>query len=876
VKKYLLFFFLVFSVMCFSINYDIDAEFLPGSHEIAGSISVNTDGYDPVFLLYPNFNSKPNKNYHEIVQKGRTSIKIVSVLDKDGSPVDYSLESYADDRYYDAENRENTVLRVKGPAGKYNIKFVTEFSNQFSQEECGYDDFYSWRFAWYPMLLKEQKGLYYLAHTWTLRMKAPKNWMVVTGGEKHGDVWKSDGSYQTCPLAFLDDKDYRCSSVEGKDMNYEVYFRKGLQSEASILLSYVQKSITYHTKNYGKLRYKTIRIVQDPYPGLYGMAADGFIMIGDGMFTTANLWIPGFLDPLMFYLVAHECAHMWFGIGAGVDFTSDNFLSESLAEFSAQNAMRDVYGSEDYMNWDLPSVLAKLIEFFNTQSPETMPEYTQELLLSMHRSGVTAAVSDSLEKIPQNYASNVYYQKGSRAFWMLQDYLGKERLFNILGEYYRKYDGKLVSYDDFKNFLSGYVEPEIIKDLFETRDDFDPKLKVNSSGVISLDMGSRTVPVEVEINGFDGASETIVATHSMILNGTGGMTAIRSVDVDPNFHTYDIERHNNHYPLLFEYPYMKKHSYFDAYTMNLENSMSMGGYYIFSYKGILSLSKYPYWSAGMIYGNYIYDDFYSNVDNYYGANIKLNPSNKFSMDVSYDTVHGLYGETTYNFMQKIKTSGSLYNYDSKFALTVDGQYLNNKNYYFGGALDFDDFTYKGFDSTLKYKYMESESYDENSLDLEGSYFFNVDQLLQPYVDAEVAYDMGGNKSINPFESCYSLLMDDEYLPTSESGDYKYYSSNLLSFSAGLSLKTELSKRINVLNVISLAGVNSSLEIFYKHFDNIDAAGCLLNLGSKAYVLGDTPLILATAIGYFYVFEDNNYSIYRSSKLTLGASVSLGL
>ena len=100
----------------------------------------------------------------------------------------------------------------------------------------------------------------------------------------------------------------------------------------------------YESK-YGKKPFKTLSIINTPFPGLWGMASDEVIFLGDASFRSTGLLPSHYNSRLIYYLLAHEIGHLWSGIGTATDFHKENVFSEGITDYIAHSHCENVFGT---------------------------------------------------------------------------------------------------------------------------------------------------------------------------------------------------------------------------------------------------------------------------------------------------------------------------------------------------------------------------------------------------------------------------------------------------------------------------------------------------------------------------------------------------
>ncbi|MFW6119550.1 MAG: M1 family aminopeptidase [Petrotogales bacterium] len=847
----------------FSASYSIEADFKPEELTVRGTATIVLDGEKSEFLLLPNLNAEDNPYLHNFFESGRTKMEITGVFDSSFNELNYYIESYPSTLLADELLREECFL-VTEESDVVIIGFKTIFEEKLESENVLQKDLFLWRFAWYPLHVSTSDSFILKPHQWKLSLEYPKSWEpIVNTKEVVKDVWESEEELSACPLIFVKKGKYKTTSLKGENYTVKVIHKKGLTGVGASLATYTMQVLNVLEKDFGSLPYSDVIVLQNPYPGLYGMTTSGVVTLGDGFFTTVDLWTNGILDPLSLYVVAHEVTHLWFGVGTSTDFLRGNFLSEGITDYIAHNTFNELYGGDDYFNWDAPDLLMSIIKDLGV--PETFSEADQYLLLDMKRSNVESAVANNAGEIPVNFQSTVYYQKAKRAFLMLQDYLGKDKLYDILAKYQEESFYIPMSKNSFVEFMNEYVDGIIISDLFLNKNNFDASVYKSFEG-IKIDLDGRNVPVKVQIIGPE-ATETFIATKSTTLDNS---VDFKQINIDPDYHSYDIERHNNHWPPLINNPFKLKKEYnrLDAYELQLNTSISFSNSGVILGSG-LYFSKYPYYTFGLLQTT----DYSQNITyEYFGALIQYSPDNYSNYELKFDSRVGLEGSLSLSFPEKIKIGESAPLYMPRTSIDMRGLYsINYDLYLLEAGFSFDNIIKTGIYTEFAGLFGHTETYDPALLELQFGYIPDFESPISPHMSFLYSADLYNQEIINPFYDLTTLVATDNSTdPLFSSVDG---SQDLLKVDAGFSVSQELQERVNVLNLFSFGGIGFTLEGGYRYFntsnDTFNVFELSTTLMSKLFIIGDTPLnfgITITVLG----------EPYKSLQtIALKASLSLG-
>jgi hypothetical protein len=580
--------------MAFASIYMIDVVFDPEHLTIEGTqivhwmnpLSESTS--QALFLLYPNLHKESNKEISPIQRDDHKGWIDISEVYVDGKKANFKISESFTEMFQDYSKGETLLVIDLGRNVSTNqeveieIHFRTKFPEKGEDEGC-YGGACIWRFGWYPIEVYSKGGKYYdgmvySPHTCYLRASAPKGWEVV----------KHDGSGMGCPIAFL--KDYEKYDLEGKRYRVTVHYRKGLKGKAMEIASIALHTLDEYSKRFGDLDYSDVHIIESPYSRLFGMTASGMIILGDNAFTTSDLMLPGFTTPLLEFLLYHEIAHLWFGIGTEVDFSSDNFLSESLAQYAAITQVEAERGATDNLFENVPDMLTDSLK--KLSAFRSLRENYLYIYREAFREGMDGPIEGKPEYLNQNLPLN--YAKGYFAFRTLS--LMFDDFDSFLKEYHTKFKNSVVTYEDFKE-LTLKKNPETknaLKLLFENPEPIDAKVKVTKDGVeVIIPKG---ISYQVEITR-DGTKNVLTLRDSTTLTG------VDEVHVDPNWLLPDPDRFNNHFPPMISVGPLDQTSPLESYRLDFafaELDISASNLYL---GAGLSASKFDEWAISASFGN---------------------------------------------------------------------------------------------------------------------------------------------------------------------------------------------------------------------------------------------------------------------------------
>jgi aminopeptidase N len=116
------------------------------------------------------------------------------------------------------------------------------------------------------------------------------------------------------------------------------YFLPQHEAAGQVVLAHTAASLRLYSDIYGLYPYTELDVVEAPL-GFRGMEYTGLILIGSDLYDDQREYLT--------FLVAHETAHQWWYSVVGNDPYLHPWLDEGLAEYSAFDYYRTVFGQAD-------------------------------------------------------------------------------------------------------------------------------------------------------------------------------------------------------------------------------------------------------------------------------------------------------------------------------------------------------------------------------------------------------------------------------------------------------------------------------------------------------------------------------------------------
>lgn len=369
------------------VLYDAEARTIEGSIDL----QFNPEGGTAYFSLLANLDSTPNPYvsprqqdavYPFGFEPARISVlKVEIVTDDEAEAVPFRTLSLP--ASWQTYSLEDTVLAVDLPnidsrsPITLRCHFITEAPRTTLGDQGVTDGILTWRFGWFPMLFPEQslivehegiigyggKDSFPLVFPWaqlSATITIPEDAFLIMGADH---VVKSDESPvsvdESTPLTHSYDvrndspsrslaltigTDYRSYRLESTT-DVEVFYLPHHESDARLIATLALDILADYISRYGPYPRSSLTIVENPTPHGQAYAADGIVWLSSRFFTHRDVLFPGALNRVIEFVLAHEIAHQWVGLGTGIDLDAEAWLSEGLAQYLSVSYFEDRYGS---------------------------------------------------------------------------------------------------------------------------------------------------------------------------------------------------------------------------------------------------------------------------------------------------------------------------------------------------------------------------------------------------------------------------------------------------------------------------------------------------------------------------------------------------
>lgn len=603
-------------------SYTIEATFDPNRHTISGreTVAYLNDSDETLsalyFLLLPNYDRRPNPHldpsyidgiYPDGFDPAWTRIR--AVTDVEGTPLRYELQQGPPS--FQTYSLDDTVVRVElaeplppGERATVVVHFTTKFPHTFRGDEGHFRDVYAWRFGWNPVAVPAEQLIdgeyvtperpYYRyvlpAALYELTLILPREYQAaigtdhqeiidVTEGEKTVHAWGAT-PVRSIPLSVSPDfKIYRFPHPE---IEMIVYYLPGHEEAARLIASYAAESLDYYRRRWGEYPHRRLLMVETPSvnASFSGAAGDALVLLNRQFFGEKDLAVAGFTNRLLDYLVAHEIAHQWWGVGIGVDWNAENVLSEGLAQYFSITYFEDKYGEfgPNVFRLEREGLLERFVEF--QFGYVNLREHLQGELpyLRVVRDRFDEALIKPMKDVKFYQATpERLYNKGYMTLRALAGLIGQEAMDELLRVAYGRFLHQAITSAHFEAlaevasgreldaFFSQAVHQDTAEGEGEGRAPYvDYAIEhVTSrkradgsyeSRVTLIRHGPIRLPVDVVATTRTGGEQTASWTleeqtspeHVLVLETPNPLAR---VEVDPKHMTPDINRLNNGYEL---------------------------------------------------------------------------------------------------------------------------------------------------------------------------------------------------------------------------------------------------------------------------------------------------------------------------------------
>ena len=316
------------------------------------------------------------------------------------------------------------------------------------------------------------------------------------------------------------------SPVQTEGYQFSIYTPAAQAATATAYANSLAHIMSSFSDSFGPLENATnLAVAQMPDGSLQGFSAPGIL------FVSARQWTTKANDEILSQLAAGQ----WWGVRVLAASPADTWLTDGLTTYSGA-----MYAEQS----DGVAGLHKMLE-----------EYAIGAL--MYESTTTIAQADHLGLYSPQYRS-IVSEKGALVFHMLRSELGDDAFTAVLHEFYKEYDGKTATIDDFEkvtatkvpaapkdedapfnllSFFAQWLNSTGVPEFTMTYTTYRTPKGFKVVGKIKQDLDTFRMPVEIRVE-----TEGNPETKKVLVEGTTsdfeivkfGRPKPQGITIDPN------------------------------------------------------------------------------------------------------------------------------------------------------------------------------------------------------------------------------------------------------------------------------------------------------------------------------------------------------
>lgn len=585
----------IFSSYSIKVSLDVQKKLLKASQIITWKNPSNIPTAELYFHLYPNAFSNKHTEFLEgktIPENSGSHISINKVTvnhqqkvlqyftGKTDNPFDSTVAKIVLDRPVN----QNDSLEI---AFEYEVKIPKAYSR------FGYDANEKFFFLaqWFPKLGVYENGewicepyypfteFYSDFSNYSLEITIPNGFVLASSGEvSEKKVESFNTTYKVTQknihdFAWLAAKNVLdfTDTIKRKDHSeaaIHYILQKTNEDAKERIVNAVNNAFSFFEKNIGRYPYKTLTVIDAPtkagmirgmeYPALFTISKDYFS--------------PEFTKDVE-EVILHEFSHQYFYGMLANNETVEAWLDEGFAEYVSQKILQKKYG-ERFASFKLFGYLPvtgmellsiERIPFIYTLTQIPKP-FEADLMASYYSYAGYGSLNDtSFRLLNKNVYQSVSYAKGALFLFTLEKYLGEQKLFFILRQYFNTYKFRHPTANDFFSILRKYAHKNIewlITSFYENSFTCDYRiLGINVSPdhhqteVLIVRDGEAVVPLEIVLHTDKDTLKTFWSGKEKIKKIIFHTTnKIVSAEIDPGRkNLFDLNFANNSYTVKTQY-----------------------------------------------------------------------------------------------------------------------------------------------------------------------------------------------------------------------------------------------------------------------------------------------------------------------------------
>ncbi len=291
---------------------------------------------------------------------------------------------------------------------------------------------------WYPLILDQIAAF-------KLSCNVPNGYYVLAAGDlqavnNYKDsttfTWESHTAVFKMPLVIFNRNQFKKAEYDSIGTSIDFYYLNADSIEASSIINEVAKCINFFSKYIGSYSYKKLTLFEvTQWEGIN--TGSGLIMIGS---QSLGMMKQKYYDGLNLTI-----AQQWIGAGVFAKYGAPGFwfLSLSLPHYLRLMYVRQTKGEESFLK-SLQEPIAKYNEFAGKENDIPI---------------INIDSPNSKEK------SLILYGKGPYVLNKIENKMGGEKWLSFLQNLYKSFCGKILTYNEFENYISKYYKNENIVTL---------------------------------------------------------------------------------------------------------------------------------------------------------------------------------------------------------------------------------------------------------------------------------------------------------------------------------------------------------------------------------------------------------------------------